>query len=108
MRLTRDRALDLGGRAIPTALVLDQYDFLIGLQKAFHRRDRTWISLRGTERKWGDRNRDAMLKKVRSIWITAPLGCSRRPCSGHPRPPRPERVPERGGAPAAGPARAAT
>jgi hypothetical protein len=42
---TRDRASDLGGRALPTALVLEQYDFLIGLQNAFHSRDRTWISL---------------------------------------------------------------
>ncbi len=72
VRLTRDRASDLGGRALPTALVLAQYDFLIGSQKAFHSRDRTWISLRGTERKWGDRNR--MLEKVRSIWIDGPHG----------------------------------
>jgi DNA polymerase III delta prime subunit len=70
---TRDRASDLGGRALPTALVLERYDFLIGLQKAFHSRDRTWIRLRcGTERKWGDRNR--MLEKVRSIWIDGPHG----------------------------------
>ena len=45
VRLTRDRASDLGGRAIPTALVLEQYDFLVGLQTAFHDRDRTWINL---------------------------------------------------------------
>ena len=76
VRLTRDRASDLGGRAIPTALVLAQYDFLSGLQKAFHSRDRTWINLRGTEQKCGDRNRDAMLKKVRTIWIDGPTGCS--------------------------------
>ena len=74
VRLTRDRTSDLGGRAIPTSLVLDRYDFLIELQKAFHSRDRTWISLRGTERKWGDRNRGAMLEKVRSIWIDGFLG----------------------------------
>ena len=70
VRLTRDRASDLGGRALPTALVLAQYDFLIGLQKAFHSRDRTWISLLGAEQKSVDRNRDAMMKKVRNIWIT--------------------------------------
>ena len=66
VRLTRDRALDLGGRAIPTALVLARYDFLIGLQKAFHSRDRTWINLLGAEQKSADRNRIAMLKKVRN------------------------------------------
>ena len=70
MRLTRDRASALGGRAIPTALVLAQYDFLSGSQKAFHSRDRTWNNLRGAEQKSADRNRDAMLKKVRNIWIT--------------------------------------
>ena len=43
---------------------------MIGLQKAFHRRDRTWISLLGAEQKSVDRNRDAMMKKVRNIWIT--------------------------------------
>jgi hypothetical protein len=72
VRLTRDRASDLGGRAIPTTVVLDQYDFLSGSQKEFHSRDRTWSSLRSTERKWGDRDR--MLEKVRSIWIDGPHG----------------------------------
>jgi len=73
VRLTRDRASDLGGRAIPAALVLAQYDFLSGLQKAFHSRDRTWSRLRSTERKWGG-DRDRMLEKVRSIWIDGPHG----------------------------------
>jgi eukaryotic-like serine/threonine-protein kinase len=67
VRLSRDRASDLGGRALPTSLVHEQYDFLKGLQRAFHNRDRTWIRLRSTERKWDSRNR--MLEKVRSIWI---------------------------------------
>ena len=69
MRLTRDRALSRAG-AIPTAPALAQYDFLSGLQKAFHSRDRTWTNLRDAGQKSVDRNRDAMLEKVRNIWIT--------------------------------------
>jgi hypothetical protein len=70
VRLTRDRASELGGRAVPTALILARYDFLSGLQDAYHRRDRTWIKLLGAEPKNADRNRIAMIEKVRTIWIT--------------------------------------
>src|SRR5262249_35211809 len=70
VRLTRDRASDLGGRAIPTALVLARYDFLSGLQKEFHRRDRAWVNLLGAKQTSADRNRLAMIEKVRTIWIT--------------------------------------
>ena len=70
MRLTRDRASDLGGRAIPTALVLARYDFLSGLQKEFHHRDGTWVNLLGAKQTSADRKRVAMIEKVRTIWIT--------------------------------------
>lgn len=44
VRETRDRASDLGGSAIPTAILLRAFPELIILQKQFHQRDQRWLS----------------------------------------------------------------
>lgn len=44
VRLTRDRGSDLGGWAIPTALLLQTFPELVALQEQFHRRDQRWLS----------------------------------------------------------------
>lgn len=42
IKFTRDRALDLGGGAIPTASILSQFPELVELQRQFHQCDRRW------------------------------------------------------------------
>ncbi len=44
VRLTRDRTSDLGGRAIPTAILLRTFPELVTLQQQFHQHDHRWSS----------------------------------------------------------------
>jgi len=45
VKFTRDRASDLGGGAIPSAVILRRFPQLRSLQQEFHRRDRRWQQL---------------------------------------------------------------
>lgn len=78
---TRDRNSDLGGRAIPTAIVLKTlHDEIVDAQRQFHQWDRRWTDMLkqrpASVRK--DTPRRRMLAKVQSIWITGFLEQSLR------------------------------
>ncbi|HYX16797.1 MAG TPA: trypsin-like peptidase domain-containing protein [Nostoc sp.] len=45
VRLSRDRLLDMGGRAIPTTVILSQFRELVELQHNFHQKDEYWLKL---------------------------------------------------------------
>ena len=45
VKFTRDRSIDLGGGAIPTQVILEQFPQLADLQQKFHQRDSRWSSL---------------------------------------------------------------
>jgi NB-ARC domain/Trypsin-like peptidase domain len=45
VRLSRDRSLDMGGRAIPTTAIFSQFRELIELQQNFHLQDDNWLKL---------------------------------------------------------------
>jgi HEAT repeat protein len=45
VKFTRDRSFDLGGGAIPTRVILEQFPQLGKLQQQFHQRDRRWSEL---------------------------------------------------------------
>lgn len=45
VKFTRDRSLDLGGGAIPTSVILDQFPELEEQQRSFHQRDQRWNAL---------------------------------------------------------------
>jgi HEAT repeat protein/DNA polymerase III delta prime subunit len=45
VKFTRDRGSDLGGGAIPTSTILEQFPELRSLQQAFHGEDRRWRDL---------------------------------------------------------------
>lgn len=45
VKFTRDRSIALGGGAIPTRVVLEQFPQLRALQQQFHQGDRRWSSL---------------------------------------------------------------
>ncbi len=75
VQLTRGRASDLGGRAIPTSRVFQVFPELEALQRQYHRVDQQWMNClwaystrtpRGKDRQW-------MLKRVRAFWITGVL-----------------------------------
>ncbi|EKV01592.1 TPR repeat-containing protein [Leptolyngbya sp. PCC 7375] len=42
LKFTRDRSFDLGGGAIPTSIILEQFPELIELQQLFHQNDHRW------------------------------------------------------------------
>ncbi|MEN8446325.1 MAG: tetratricopeptide repeat protein, partial [Cyanobacteria bacterium J06555_13] len=44
VKFTRDRTIDLGGGAIPTTVILEQYPQLQDFQQQFHQQDRRWIA----------------------------------------------------------------
>lgn len=45
VKFTRDRSIDLGGGAIPTRVIMEQFPQLRQLQQEFHQRDRRWSRL---------------------------------------------------------------
>ncbi len=45
VRFSRDRSLDMGGRAIPTTVIFSQFQELIELQQNFHQQDDCWLKL---------------------------------------------------------------
>ncbi len=45
VKFTRDRSLDLGGGAIPTSVILQQFSELTEHQQQFHQQDRRWSEL---------------------------------------------------------------
>jgi HEAT repeat protein/energy-coupling factor transporter ATP-binding protein EcfA2 len=45
VKFTRDRSFDLGGGAIPTRVILEQFPQLRSLQQAFHESDQRWSDL---------------------------------------------------------------
>jgi HEAT repeat protein len=45
VKFTRDRSIDLGGGAIPTRVILEQFPHLREFQREFHQRDRRWQNL---------------------------------------------------------------
>ncbi|MEQ8971019.1 MAG: trypsin-like peptidase domain-containing protein [Coleofasciculus sp. C1-SOL-03] len=45
VKFTRDRSFDLGGGAVPTAAILEQFPQLREFQQQFHQRDRRWRDL---------------------------------------------------------------
>jgi hypothetical protein len=45
VKFTRDRSIDLGGGAIPTHVILEQFPQLQELQREFHEEDRRWSDL---------------------------------------------------------------
>jgi hypothetical protein len=49
VKFTRDRSIDLGGGAIPTRVILEQFPQLRELQREFHGRDRRWVNLITTQ-----------------------------------------------------------
>ena len=49
VKFTRDRSIDLGGGAIPTHVILEQFPQLRELQREFHQRDRRWQNLITTQ-----------------------------------------------------------
>jgi hypothetical protein len=51
VKFTRDRSFDLGGGAIPTRVILEQFPQLREFQQQFHGRDRRWSNLVA---KWSD------------------------------------------------------
>jgi len=49
VKFTRDRSFDLGGGAIPTRVILEQFPKLRELQREFHGRNRRWVNLITTQ-----------------------------------------------------------
>ncbi|MEQ8997055.1 MAG: HEAT repeat domain-containing protein [Coleofasciculus sp. B1-GNL1-01] len=49
VKFTRDRSFDLGGGAVPTTAILQQFPQLRELQQQFHQRDRRWRDLVGKQ-----------------------------------------------------------
>ena len=49
VKFTRDRSFDLGGGAVPTTAILEQFPQLRELQEKFHQRDRRWRDLVGKQ-----------------------------------------------------------
>ena len=45
VKFTRDRSIDLGGGAIPSSVILQQFEALTDHQQAFHQQDARWSSL---------------------------------------------------------------
>jgi hypothetical protein len=45
MELTRGESTLMGGRGVPTSVVLEQFEELVALQKEFHDKDRHWYDL---------------------------------------------------------------
>ncbi|MEQ8756034.1 MAG: HEAT repeat domain-containing protein [Coleofasciculus sp. G1-WW12-02] len=45
VKFTRDRSFDLGGGAVPTTVILEQFPQLREFQQQFHQRDRRWRDL---------------------------------------------------------------
>jgi tetratricopeptide (TPR) repeat protein len=43
VKFTRDRSIDLGGGAVPTAVILAQFPELMEQQRSFHQFDRRWL-----------------------------------------------------------------
>jgi len=72
---TRDRASDLGGRAISATTVFQVFPELEALQRLFHRKDQRWANClwEYPARTQQGQNRQRMLKKVRAFWITGVL-----------------------------------
>jgi len=58
VKFTRDRSFDLGGGAIPTGVILEQFPQLRDLQRNFHQIDRRWSILLNNSFK--DENLDAV------------------------------------------------
>jgi len=56
VKFTRDRSIDLGGGAISTHMILEQFPQLRGLQQEFHQVDRRWSDLKF----------DALLTQIKS------------------------------------------
>ncbi len=54
VKFTRDRSFDLGGGAIPTRVILEQFPELRELQREFHGGDRRWSSLLPTTTHQGE------------------------------------------------------
>ncbi|MBL1179319.1 tetratricopeptide repeat protein [Pantanalinema sp. GBBB05] len=46
VKFTRDRAFDLGGGAVPTAVILEQFPELVEQQRSLHQSDRRWTQRR--------------------------------------------------------------
>ena len=71
VQLTRDRASDLGGRAIPTSTVFRVFPEVVAQQRQFHQQDRRWINCLQQRRApmQRDENRQRMLERVQAIWI---------------------------------------
>src|SRR6266699_5167029 len=69
---TRDRASDLGGRAVSASTVFQVFPELEAQQRLFHREDQRWTNClwEYPVRTQQGRNRQGMLKKVRAFWIT--------------------------------------
>ncbi len=49
VKFTRDRSFDLGGGAISTRVILEQFPQLRELQREFHEQDRRWVNLITTQ-----------------------------------------------------------
>lgn len=49
VKFTRDRSSDLGGGAIPTRVIVEQFPELRSLQQEFHERDPRWVNLITTQ-----------------------------------------------------------
>lgn len=75
VQLTRGRASDLGGRAIPTTTIFQVFPELEALQRQYHRSDQRWMNClwAHTTRQTESSDRQQMLKKVRATWITGML-----------------------------------
>jgi hypothetical protein len=84
VKFTRDRSFDLGGGAVPTAAILEQFPQLREFQQQFHQRDRRWRDLERDRRRRNlepkpsltrqeYHNRQALLTKVNNFWVKGVL-----------------------------------
>lgn len=71
VQFTRDRASDLGGRAIPTSTIFQMLPDVVTLQQQFHRQDRNWTKYLEEQHAPTpmSQNRQRMLDRVQTIWI---------------------------------------
>jgi len=91
VKFTRDRSLDLGGGAIPTTTIFDQFSTLKVQHDQFHQQNQHWLEALPSARNhhWFEappslpsqtrlsrrqtKNRQALLNKVRNFWIKGVL-----------------------------------
>jgi HEAT repeat protein len=73
VQLTRDRSIDMGGRAIPASVVFQVFPEVIALQQQFHQHDGRWVSCF-----WEIVARTKYLESIarRFSSITLPIGVS--------------------------------